>query len=525
MSLANTLEDARVFRQIQRRVIPAISARASPALTDQFYGTDVDGAADYRFSLDQLRGAGGATSVKDAGAVGDGVTDDTAAINTAFVTATEVYFPPGTYLVSDAGSNIALTVPSNIRIRGAGIGVTTIKLANSGDAHVFHGTNVSHVEISHLTIDGNRANQTAGVHGVRGTDASFWNLHDLEIKDTRDYGIGFQDGTMTDIILHNIWMDGTGADGIDFKNADNANASITLSNININNPGTVSATQAGVDLRGEGFTCNNIIVTNLAAGHFGIRFRASTATLEGGRRSSLSGFHISGAGAIGLKVVDEGLMISDGTVDGCVVGVNIDGTANSTPLENILSGVRVVDCTGDGFNIDALATRCRLMACVASSCADEGFRIESDDTSLIGCIAEGNTGFGVEIIAGASNCSMTDMVFSNNTGGAVSDAGTATRARNCLGFVTENNVQTADLAIDSTGSKTFTTAHGLGVTPAVEDCSLTIIENTGVEDWALDHMKIESTTSDNVLGRIVVGTGSGTGGAVVNVGIRCAALR
>jgi hypothetical protein len=41
-------------------------------------------------------------SVKDFGAVGDGVTDDTAAIQAALVASRQVYFPPGNYLISSA---------------------------------------------------------------------------------------------------------------------------------------------------------------------------------------------------------------------------------------------------------------------------------------------------------------------------------------------------------------------------------------------------------------------------------------
>ena len=41
-------------------------------------------------------------SVKDFGAVGDGVTDDTTAIQTAVNIATQLIFPAGTYIISDS---------------------------------------------------------------------------------------------------------------------------------------------------------------------------------------------------------------------------------------------------------------------------------------------------------------------------------------------------------------------------------------------------------------------------------------
>jgi len=71
-------------------------------------------------------------SVKDFGAVGDGVTDDTVAIQLALNSgAKEVFFPEGEYLVSKQGNyapvigqtdGYCLTVPSNVTIQGVGVG-------------------------------------------------------------------------------------------------------------------------------------------------------------------------------------------------------------------------------------------------------------------------------------------------------------------------------------------------------------------------------------------------------------------
>ena len=71
-------------------------------------------------------------SVKDFGAVGDGVTDDSAAIQTALDSgAKEIFFPEGEYLVSEQGNyspvigqtdGYCFTVPSNVSIQGVGVG-------------------------------------------------------------------------------------------------------------------------------------------------------------------------------------------------------------------------------------------------------------------------------------------------------------------------------------------------------------------------------------------------------------------
>jgi len=53
-------------------------------------------------------------SVKDFGAVGDGITDDTAAIQTAFLIGGDVYVPEGNYLINSlGGTNSGVTVFSD----------------------------------------------------------------------------------------------------------------------------------------------------------------------------------------------------------------------------------------------------------------------------------------------------------------------------------------------------------------------------------------------------------------------------
>lgn len=86
-------------------------------------------------------------SVKDFGATGDGVTDDTSAINAALDTGGEIFFPAGDYLISGQ-----LTPPSNTTIRGAGVGAT--RIFSETDHSFFTGTNVVDIEISHMSLEG-----------------------------------------------------------------------------------------------------------------------------------------------------------------------------------------------------------------------------------------------------------------------------------------------------------------------------------------------------------------------------------
>ena len=76
--------------------------------------------ATQRTALDKLRDV---VSVKDFGAVGDGVADDTAAIQAAITASANkaLYFPAGTYKVTQT-----LLVSGNVNVFGAGIGSTVI---------------------------------------------------------------------------------------------------------------------------------------------------------------------------------------------------------------------------------------------------------------------------------------------------------------------------------------------------------------------------------------------------------------
>lgn len=69
-------------------------------------------------------------SVKDFGAVGDGVADDTAAFNSAIAASNYIYIPEGTYLV-----NITLDAKRGYTFKGAGRDVTNLK--NFTDSPVF----------------------------------------------------------------------------------------------------------------------------------------------------------------------------------------------------------------------------------------------------------------------------------------------------------------------------------------------------------------------------------------------------
>ena len=99
-------------------------------------------------------------NVKDFGAVGDGTTDDTAAIQAAIDAAAgrHLIFPSGTYIVSYLSYKPTSNIP--IAISGAGTNSTILKRTGSSSNPVLDiGSSpspafITHVQVSDLTIDG-----------------------------------------------------------------------------------------------------------------------------------------------------------------------------------------------------------------------------------------------------------------------------------------------------------------------------------------------------------------------------------
>lgn len=361
-------------------------------------------------------------NVKDFGAVGDGVADDTAAIQAAINAGANIYFPNGIYIVSDNDSDtVAIKITkNNINLFGAGINSTILKLKANQNAHTISTDGFNFIQISDISIDGNRSNQTGSGHGIRVASCNSLHINNLEIKETAGYGIGLQSGTLKNIFISNVEIKNTSLDGIDFKNTNNNNSNLILDNISISNYGlnTSFSNQTGMDIRGPA-TITNIHVSSMPNDGVGIRFRngeTSDPTGLGGHNSSLSNFIIygsNGVSQIGISIISRDVTISNGTVDKVLFGVECAGE------RNLINNVSILNTTSSGiiFNyVDSIingsystASNCKMNNCI------EAIQIEGNNNIIQSCQMLNCTTRTIQIDVGANN----NIISSNQFLGGV----------------------------------------------------------------------------------------------------------
>jgi hypothetical protein len=181
-------------------------------------------------------------NVVQYGAKGDGVTDDTvaiqAALNAAPSTGAVIWFPRGTYKVSisagDTTRKIALNVlKQNITLQGDSAGASVIKLAdNQGDYRAIIGdnttsgtTDLSGLAVRHLTFDQNSAGNVITLVGpgdplfqgmaryvIRFNTGSKAVIENCQFLNTDNVNtIGLNGDAVTDVAVRNCLFSNVGA--------------------------------------------------------------------------------------------------------------------------------------------------------------------------------------------------------------------------------------------------------------------------------------------------------------------------
>ena len=384
-----------------------------------------------------------------------------------------VFIPAGTYTTSST-----VLLKSNLHLSGAGRDATIIKLTDSADVTVLQAPNGTvDISVSHLTVDGNRANQTdTAITGISilsttGSPSARIALENLYILNVRNDGI-LIDGATTDVRISNNFIDGTdlGA-GIELASGTNTTTRVIVSNNNIRNVRTAGIAGTGpithVTISGNTIdttvTADCITAYNQAnafitvtgntcenSGNHGIHVTGDDVTISDNvidsptnngvflshsaetppsqaTRISVTG-NSTNDGVFGISVFNtQSVSIVGNTINSPSNGGiqhTIDTTANASNFFVIANNV-IRGATNDGIGLREGINHGSVGGNVIEGCGRDGIRIADTGTGPTGIVvalnrATGNTGFGIKEQNNASANLFYGNLLAGNTSGAKS---------------------------------------------------------------------------------------------------------
>lgn len=285
-------------------------------------------------------------SVKDFGAMGDGVTDDHAALSVAIASGRDIYFPAGTYLITQS---LEFSNLQNVRLRGSGRDVTKIKCA--GDA-IFSNSALafvdsSHIEINGLTLDqNNNASFTATWPLVFFLTSTHVAVRNCSVINVTYIGLGLNQ-------VQHFWIEDNFLEHNTAINSTNYNINVTSTVGNLSRYGVV---RGNTMLRSSNiFTGRDIVIDGNVA--LSSKYGANIAT--GGDANFVYGSYV-----VTNNICNYGAGVDTDNIN--VAGMEIGGNgvivSNNICLQNGGAGIAVLArnsiisnniCLGNGQNVAA----------------------------------------------------------------------------------------------------------------------------------------------------------------------------
>lgn len=288
--------------------------------------------------------------VKFYGAVGDGVANDTVAIQTAFNSSRKVCFPPGTYLVSNL-----IAIPANTYICGTHASIIKRIDSAAGNFYTFQfqGDNST---IDSLQFDGNKANNTTTIAGAAfNAHVSFFGTRGCQVFNCYMHdstGLSFHMiGDFRNVRIQNNYCTREYAGGIFAFGADHDSHSVVCDNVFIGNGGIIG----GASLANYVVYDNNMLIAPTA----GI-FETLTVNTSGTTVSKNTGtedwttlvpylfivldngkeFHIVSIDSPTQLTVSSALptLVNTRAVIGCGDGIAFQSTSNCIARNNTVIG-------------------------------------------------------------------------------------------------------------------------------------------------------------------------------------------
>lgn len=370
-------------------------------------------------------------SVKDFGAVGDGVTDDTAAIQAAItaagVSGGNVVLSPGTYKIS-ATLNLGA---QNVSVQGNGRKVTKI-LQSTASLKTFNVT-ASYITLSSFSIE--YASQgTSGGSAITISGAFYSTIDDLYVYKA-DIGVEYVSGANSNQLTRVVCEDCTRA-GINIDSS----ANVMASTFQILNSNTTLCSLGCIRINGpsEG---NNFMNGHTYQGAYSMTTGAASFSM--GARPSYNKFH-----GVYLDASANGALI-DKTVELDFIDCWFSSRPGNGAFVNQVDGVRftgggAINCDQRGVLVEAAAKRVvfkNFMArsnSVAAANIYDGIVFAPNTTDFVvqGCtftnltVTFGTQRYGVIVNTGTSDrYVIADNLVSGNGTGGVFDGGSGANKR------------------------------------------------------------------------------------------------
>ena len=485
-------------------VIDNIATLTSPKLMmqaiddnfDELYAADVtlDGRVD---TLDNQFGnlpTPFGINVLDFGAVGNGVVDDTAAIQAAInslaSTGGIVYLPSGTYKVSSA----LVMNTTGITLLGANRNSTIISGSNATQ-------NI--IEIGSLTVltKGNRVSNlqiTSSVAKTAGAAIKVFSGHQTDLDhitlmNNMYYGFQFEAGPYQYIFHLNDFEVNSGLSAI-VVGHDTATYPGIVQEL-VCTEGTV-ASQTGVAIRLE--NCSGIMFRNIDI----IDSYTGVGMLPGDGQQVIAcwfdtilcdtcgnnGWTLQ---PTGTGYIREIMMVSCWGASCVNYGILMDSPAVGRITGLALTGCRFMHNQKNGMyitaNVQAISiSNVHLLGnSTAASATYHGAYLASGvngvsfvgGVSGVGGLFTNYQGYGIYFAGTATNCAIVGMNVYGNLTGAIRESGVAAgnglRITSCIGHITENS----GLATVANGTSSIVVSHGLNSTPGVGEISCTCAVN------------------------------------------------
>lgn len=366
-------------------------------------------------------------NVKEFGAIGDGVNDDTAAIASAISACPAngtVYLPKGTYYVQN------IQCKSNMTLLGDGAN-TEIKLAANQTNNAYNCVtvnNVTNVVVKDLSINGNKDNNAStgesydsgwnGVHisgsqnivvsNVIAHDNGYHgvimvNVSNVVVKDSEFYNNGFRpvhghDG-VRDVKVMNCkcYENGKGFSGDEgggydaiffFGDAHN----VVISGCEVKNPTTLACIEIGGNVTGNTLASDNFKIVN-------------------------NNLESSGVGNAGVRVMGRDIsnVLVSGNSVSCYYGISLESSVAANNFGIVIAENTFKDCI---FAIRTTATKYDRVTITGNSCLSGeqfGIWLQSSENALIVGNIVSDYGFG--IVCASCNHVVIGQNYSGSGGG------------------------------------------------------------------------------------------------------------